>query len=390
MTMRVGLLDFHMVNRSRPGTSGVSDMIWDLAQGLAACGDDVHITGAFTTKDFPVAGVKVHPYEIRNFWYRNALTQMLVIMKGGQALRKVRGLQILHVPEYLSSALLSFLVPGIPVILTTPGNIFERITRYNPYDLLTTFVYKWAARQSSKRCARIIATSKDMARWWEISGATTEKTVVIPLMVNTDLFFRNEGSRIQLGWSEKEQHLLFVGRLFKENRIELLVECMAELRNLTNRQVRLHVVGEGPLRIDNQTAAQQAGVADTITWHGGVDYKGLPNYYSAADILVFPRPTGAPPRVIPQAMACGTPVISVANENVKDYLRDGYTGAMANSVSGAALAVLIANAINNPGQLSIWQSESSNHARQYFAINAVTKRIREEVYQPLLQEHKLV
>jgi glycosyltransferase involved in cell wall biosynthesis len=206
---------------------------------------------------------------------------------------------------------------------------------------------------------------------------------VIPLPVNTSIFFHREGSREKLGWTNGKHHLLFVGRLASENRIELLLECMIKLSS-TSSNFHLHIVGDGPLEKKFQVEAQEAGLASKITWHGAVPFEDLPYYYSAADMLVFSRPTGAPPRVVPQAMACGTPVVSVANESVADYVIDGVTGALTKSTSGADLAFTVVQMMKNPSVLAAWRQASIDRVVKCFAIDAITKRIRDEVYKPLL------
>jgi hypothetical protein len=139
--MQIGFLDYEMVDRSRPGVSGVSDMVWDLARGLVEWGDGVHVVGPYTSDESPVVGAWVHRYHVPAAWYRNAISRMLIVERGAAILKRIGGLDLVHVPEYVSGAQLTYRLPQLPVVLTTPGNIFERIDRFNPYDAMTTAVY---------------------------------------------------------------------------------------------------------------------------------------------------------------------------------------------------------------------------------------------------------
>lgn len=381
--MKIGFLDHALVDRTRPGTAGVSDMIWDLARGLVTLGDEVHIVGPYRTNQFPVSEVKVHTYPISDFYFRNILTQLYVIHKGINFLRKIPGLQIIHVPEYVSAALLTYYLPDIPIVLTTPGSIFERITRYNPYDSLTTIVYRWAARKAAQRCARIIATSQDMAYWWEFAGAKRETIAVIPLSVNTDIFYPHPQARGQLGWPTDQIHILFVGRLAAENRVDYLLEIMALLvKKLPH--VHLHIVGNGPLELSMKTTSIELGLEDKVTWHGIIKFNDLPFYYSAADLLIFTRPTGAPPRVVPQALACGLPVASIDNEGVRDYVIDNWSGcffsigSVENSTEIVARFLQVKQSTNQKNQSLIMFGQEN------FSINMITQKIHNQVYKPIL------
>lgn len=382
--MRIAALDYVITDRSKPGTSGVSDMTWDLARGLRTFGDEIHIAGPYQTTSYPVAGVAVHRFGVPQYWYRNVLTQFLIIRKGAAALRRIADVDLVHVPEYVSAALLTYMLPNTPIVLTTPGNIFERIHRFNPYDRLTTLVYAWAARQAARRCARIVATSNDMASWWRHSGADADKIVVIPLAVDTGAFHPRADARNQLGWTNDVQHVLYVGRLARENRVELLMECMREVYAVRGDRVRLHIVGDGPLRERLEQLADHLGIAGAMTWHGAIAFDHLPLYYSASDLFVFPRPTGAPPRVVPQAMACGTPILSIASDSIADYVVDGETGLVVDAVDGKLLAQRLLAALDQPAKLAVLGQAALRFAREHCAIDVVTRRVRNEVYAPLL------
>lgn len=368
-----------MVDRTRPGTLGVSDITWDLARGLVELGDEIHITGPFQTDHFPVENVHVHSFRASDFLYRNVITQLRLIQIGAAHLRRIPGLQIIHVPEYVSAAVLSYLVPGVPIVLTTPGNIFERMARYNPYDWLTSSVYKWAARSSALRCAHIIATSDDMAKWWEFSGAPKKNISVIPLSVDTQLFYPVEGARRDLAWSDDKTQILFVGRLATENRVEYLLQIIGHLVKLSNK-VHLQLVGSGPLERNLKDLAEGLNISRYITWHGAVPFEQLPRYYSAADVFIFTRPTGAPPRVVPQAMACGLPVIATKNAGLLSYMENNCQGFYINGDNPSDDAILIKNGINSTEILHKLGGAAMNKAQSALSTQSISKNIRSNVF----------
>ena len=62
-------------------------------------------------------------------------------------------------------------------------------------------------------------------------------------------------------------YVLSVGRLEGNKRVDLIVRALAH----GDRSVRLVIVGEGPLRPQLEQAAVTAGVADRVTFTGGID-----------------------------------------------------------------------------------------------------------------------
>ena len=79
-------------------------------------------------------------------------------------------------------------------------------------------------------------------------------------------------------------YVLSVGRLEATKRVDLIVRAMAH----ADRRVRLIVAGEGPLRGRLEEIAVESGVADRVTFTGGVTETQLVALYAGALAVVFP------------------------------------------------------------------------------------------------------
>jgi glycosyltransferase involved in cell wall biosynthesis len=79
-------------------------------------------------------------------------------------------------------------------------------------------------------------------------------------------------------------YLLSVGRLEANKRVDLIIRALAH----SDRSLRLLVVGEGPLRAPLAETAIAAGVADRVTFAGGIDDEHLVRLYAGALAVVFP------------------------------------------------------------------------------------------------------
>src|SRR5581483_3113718 len=172
-------MDF-VLDPRRPGSSGLSDIVWSMGRELARLGNHVHIVGPYSVNPELAEGVAIRRFELPPIGYRNIIGHALIVLKMWNVVRRIPGLDLIHAPEYLSTGIVA---PStrVPVTLTTPGNIYERIAHGNPYDWSTTFAYKLTARSSARACALIHAISVDQSRWWQYIGASPARTIAFPL-----------------------------------------------------------------------------------------------------------------------------------------------------------------------------------------------------------------
>ena len=102
-------------------------------------------------------------------------------------------------------------------------------------------------------------------------------------------------------------NIAMVGRLSAEKNHRLLVEVLRRLHG-QNVQAHLHVVGDGVLRQELQSLAEQANVAQRVTWYG---VQSNPHRIVArCDVFCLPSLYEGFPNVVMEAMAVGTPVIA--------------------------------------------------------------------------------
>jgi glycosyltransferase involved in cell wall biosynthesis len=118
-------------------------------------------------------------------------------------------------------------------------------------------------------------------------------------------------------------YVLSVGRLEANKRVDLVVRAMAH----TDRRLRLVVVGEGPLRRQLEQTAAAAGVADRVTWTGGVDVQRLVDLYGGARAIVFPPFDEDYGYVTLEAFLSRKPVVTATDAGGPlEFVEDGVTG----------------------------------------------------------------
>ncbi len=89
-------------------------------------------------------------------------------------------------------------------------------------------------------------------------------------------------------------------------------------------QARFLLVGDGPLRPQVEQALRQAGIAERTTLTGL--RRDVPRMLAAMDIFLLTSLWEGLPRVIPQAMAMGLPVVANRADGVTEAIQDGSNG----------------------------------------------------------------
>jgi glycosyltransferase involved in cell wall biosynthesis len=224
-----------------------------------------------------------------------------------------------------------------PLTITARGSDLNLIPRY----ALPRRMMQWAG---SKAAASIgVSTALvDVLNGW---GLAAERLHVMRNGVDLERFkaIPQGEARARIG-HEGAPLLISVGNLIELKGHHLAIEALAILRG-QHPDARLLIVGEGPMRGALQEAARAFGVADRVVLAGVVPNEQLAAWYSAADALVLASSREGWPNVLLEAMACGTPVVSMRVGGTPEIVGPGSRGRLVDpgSRNGPALAAAIAD-----------------------------------------------
>jgi D-inositol-3-phosphate glycosyltransferase len=189
-----------------------------------------------------------------------------------------------------------------------------------------------AERAIAQGAERVVVASRDEQQLLvRLYGADAGRIAVVPCGVNLDLFrpIAKEDARRQLGLSDDDRILLFVGRIEPLKGVDILLGAAAQLEGESNCFVL--VVGGDSSDRQGEVAhlrglASELGIAERVSFLGAVDHERLPLFYSAADICVMPSFYESFGLVALEAMACGTPVVASRVGGLAGTVRDSETG----------------------------------------------------------------
>ena len=372
--MKIAFVDY-VCDPEKPGRTGLSDLVWDMASHLAQLGEETHVVAPYASEAVvPAPAVHVHRFRLPPIGYRNIVGHILIILRAYQTLKQIGPVDIIHAPEYVSSAVIASL-SRTPLVFTEPGNIYERLQNGNPYDWLTTQVYKLAARITARNCAHCIATSDLMKGWWQWTGVTPDRITLIPLGIDPHLFQPVPGAKEALGVPTDRPSLVYAARLSPENGLDVTLRALPLLKK-DYPQVHLHILGDGPKQRSFRQLAEDLGLGGNITWHGWVDLRQLPLYYSAADIFIFSGFSGGTPRVMLQAMACGAPVVASAIGGIVDHIQPRETGLLFAAGHAEVLAAQVKALLCDPSLAHRLGEAGQAYVHSELAWDVLTRRIR--------------
>ncbi len=381
--MRVALVDT-ICDPARPGESGHSDIVWNIAEQLRALGDEVYIVAPYAPNVGPRLDVAVHRFKLPRGAYRNVFGHTRVALAALPVLRSIDQADIVHAFDSFSAGIISSLLPRASVVLTAPGSIYERIDAGNPpIDLASALAYKAVSRAAAAHCRALIATSQYMRRWWIRGGTSADKVRFLPLGVDGRLFGATCRPALKRRDPTRLKRLLCVGRLVPENSLDYLLQA-THLLCARAREFDLVVVGDGPEKERLKAMARELQIDARVHWEGGVELAHLPNLFTSSDAFVFTRVCGATPRVVLQAMASATPIVAFGCGGLTDYLADGDTALLAPPGDVRQLAGKLEELLLHPARGEMLGRRAAAYARSELTWTAVVARMRAEIYETVL------
>jgi UDP-glucose:(heptosyl)LPS alpha-1,3-glucosyltransferase len=159
-------------------------------------------------------------------------------------------------------------------------------------------------------------------------GVPAERIQVVYNGVNHQIFNPEEMAaqrpveRAELGLSEGNLAILHVSNNWKRKGLAVLLQAVALLGS-KGAQVNVIVVGRGRPAPFRKLAAS-LGLADRLHLVG--ETSQVQRYYAAGDLMVLPTMYDPFSNVCLEAMACGMPVITTAENGAAELIREGVNG----------------------------------------------------------------
>jgi len=146
-------------------------------------------------------------------------------------------------------------------------------------------------------------------------------------------------------------HLLFVGRLSPEKRVDVAVDALAELAE-ADPSIRLSIAGDGPQRGALEHQAARLGIHRNVRFLGWVARKDIPSLINTATAVLLPSEEEAFGLAALEAAVMARPVVATRRGGLPEIVVHGKTGVLIDKPDASALAEAVALLLANPEQAS--------------------------------------
>jgi glycosyltransferase involved in cell wall biosynthesis len=239
----------------------------------------------------------------------------------------------------------------VPVLMRSDSNLLDEQGKA-PHVLV---VKRWFMGWLTQRVSGFLSVGTSNSRYWLRYGAKPEKIFLAHYAVDND-FFRSQAARYrpcreqirdENGWRQRYL-LLYVGRLAVEKGVDVLIEAVRGISRV-RPDIGLLIVGEGPERKWLEKQAQNLPQVFFLGFH---DWKDLPRFYAAADLLVLPSKHEQWGLVVNEAMASGLPVLATRKVGAaQDLIIEGQSGYVVPEDDAEAMASAIDRACQSEERL---------------------------------------
>ena len=303
---------------------GVTNVVYNITRELAKMGHqvtvytsnmlDLHSQDSLKAHNLVINGVNVH-YS-RTLWRHKTfmITPSIVPLLS----RNLANFDVLHIHDSRSfqgiSAYQFAKIKNIPCVLqphasflsASPDSTSEKIARFLLDELISGRILENASK--------VIALSQAEAQEYRNVGVPKEKIEIVPNGIDVSDFdvLPLPGSlRRRFGIPKDRKIILYLGRIHKTKRIDLLIKAYAYLiKNIGCDDSMLIIAGpdDGYLA-EARSLTNSLGVSDSVLFTGFLDSEEKVEALVDADLFVTPSFQGFPMTFL-EACAVGTPIIT--------------------------------------------------------------------------------
>ena len=176
---------------------------------------------------------------------------------------------------------------------------------------------------------------------------------------------------------EKENYILFFGRLSDEKGLRIFLEVCKELKN-----IKFKVAGTGPLQ------SLCGNFSSNVEYVGFKTGKDLEQLIAKAKFSVYPSIWYENcPLSILESESLGTPVITANYGGMKELVDDGKTGILINKIDKDSLKNAIMSLYNDDKKIKEMSKKCVEKREKMISMDQYCKKL-EEIYNQVLKEVK--
>jgi len=275
-----------------------------------------------------------------------------------------------HAPDVVNthSSADSWLTGLACATLANPPAIVR--TRHISAPVSGNFANRWLYRQASA----VVTTGESLRRHViDTLGLDPQCVTSVPTGIDTERFATADktAAKIALGLDPQHKHLGIVATLRSWKGHLFLLDAFAQLKR---PELRLLIVGEGPMRGPIEEKVAALGLGERVTLAG--QCRDPEHWLQAMDVFCLPSYANeGVPQAILQAMLCGLPIVTTPVGAILEAVSDGKTALVAPPKDSAALAAAIGRLLDDDTLATRLGAAARRVASADFSRNAMLDRM---------------
>ena len=247
----------------------------------------------------------------------------------------------------------------VPVVVSGRRSLSDFKEQFNP---ILRLVDRLAAHWSDAIVANSHAVARDVARreGLDLASIRVIQNGVERLEVNWDSSRRR--ARAQWGARPGDVIVGCVANYKAGKGLRTLVRASADVCR-AHKNVRLVLVGEGPLRNELEELIATEGMAETILLHGAVE--DARELLSGFDVLAQASHSEGLPNAILEAAAAGLAIVATDVGGTREIIEPGISGLIVPVGDQSALAFALTNLIVDPSLRARLGSAAAANAMEF-------------------------
>jgi glycosyltransferase involved in cell wall biosynthesis len=264
------------------------------------------------------------------------------------------------------------------VVHTAHGWAFARSRRQHAW---VRWLWTWMERICAKMCRWIIVVAdSDRREAIQAKVGRAEQFRLIRSGIDLDAYARLElapsEAKRRAGLPEDGFIVGTVGRLSEQKAPLDLLRAFSRVAEIVPA-AHLLFVGDGPLRADVERLIQEMRLAARV--HVTGVRRDIPELMKAMDVFALASRWEGLPRVLPQAMASGLPVVATRVDGTAEAVRQGVTGWLVDVGDVGSLASRIAELAADP-ELARRMGDTARSRAEEFSARRMVRQL-EELYE---------
>lgn len=241
---------------------------------------------------------------------------------------------------------------------------------------LYRFLMRRAARFALKHADVLRAVSNtaraQLERW-----APGKPILQFPTWTDIEVFSEAGAERegLEAGSLESEdrgQEIVYVGVLIPRKGVQFLLDAFAQVTR-EFPEARLSLIGKAENAGYAQSLKDQVARLDLnghVAFLDAMPQSELAEKIAAARVMALPSLSEGLPRVVFEAMACGTPVIGSRVDGIPEMIEEGVTGFLVPPGDGTALAERLRWVLRHPEEAAQMGQKAREFAQRFFSPQA--------------------